>query len=436
MRRILAISMIAAFAVLSWGAAAISADDDEDDLAKLLEELAALSPDDPAYQAKLMEVLAALLAVFLEILADSFELVEGPSPQTSYELQTSMLHTDRRPFVRPGDAVAYGDFDGDGDEDIFAPHLSIDADGMLSPIPVPVRIYANDGGRFSLADWMFSGEIPEAVHPRKALTGDFNGDGKPDIFLAAHGYDAHPFPGEPPVLLLSSENGLRYVSDLADLDGYRVGFHHSAASADIDHDGDLDIFVTDSANSSFFLRNDGEGVFVYDTSATPSELRHAIGIYTSELIDVDDDGYPDLLVGGHEFEGMLATIYWGDSSGLYSNWRKTTLPAVEGYGIVLDLDAEDLDGDGLRDIVVNRTGDDPFYTGYFLQIVAGVGERQFADETAQRIPDGADPAAAWLGWVRLDDLNGDGYPDILIDDLSSWGLHWLNDGAGHFTMGQ
>ena len=412
-----------------------SADDDEDDLAELLRELAALSPDDPAYQAKLIEILGALLVAFLEILAGSFELVEGPSPQTSYELQTSILYTDWRPFIPPGGAVAYGDFDGDGDEDIFAPELSLDADGMLSPIPVPVKLYANDGGRFSLADWMFSGEIPKAVHPRKALTGDFNGDGKPDIFLAAHGYDAPPFPGEPPVLLLSSDNGLQYVSNLADLDGYRVGFHHSAASADIDHDGDLDIFVTDSQSSSFFLKNDGEGVFVYDTSAVPSDLRHPMGIYTSELIDVDDDGYPDLLVGGHEFEGMPITIYWGGSSGIYTNWRKTTLPAIEGYGIVLDLDAEDLDGDGMRDIVVNRTGDDPFYTGYFLQIVAGVGERQFTDETAQRIPDGAD-SDAWLLWVRLDDLNGDGYPDILIDDPFNWGLHWLNDGAGHFTMAQ
>ena len=354
------------------------------------------------------------------------------SLSTSYELQGSALRTDWRGLFAESwpsfvIAVAYGDFDCDGDEDIFM------APGVWNTAnPTPVEMYANDGaGGFSLATGRFiHGEIPGLVHPRKALTGDFNGDGRLDIFVAGHGYDQPPFPGEHPVLLLSSENGLQNVGGLEHL----VGFHHGAASADVDLDGDLDIFMTDhSAGQSVFLENDGRGRFVQDVGAVPADLVRK-NVYTTEFIDVDEDGYPDLLIAGHEHENAPSAIYWGDGSGTYDASRKTILPAVAGQGIVVDIDAEDLDGDGDRDVVLSRTGDDPFYSGYYIQLVFNRGSRRFADETARRITHGADPDAGWLPWIRLDDVNDDGSLDIWIDDQR--GLTWLNDGSGDFNKRQ
>ena len=117
------------------------------------------------------------------------------STSTSYDLQNSALRTDWR-GLRPPDrrdwviAVAYGDFDCDGDEDVFM------APGDGTANPTPVEMYANDGdGGFSLASRRFiKGQLPGLVHPRKALTGDFNRDGRLDVFVAGHGYDVHPFP--------------------------------------------------------------------------------------------------------------------------------------------------------------------------------------------------------------------------------------------------
>ena len=138
-----------------------------------------------------------------------------------------------------------------------------------------------------------------------------------------------------------------------------------------------------------------------------------LGIFTAEILDVDGDVWPDLLLAGHEVlaghtvEGGVpewpTTIYWGDPSGTYEDTRKTILPAVEGQGVVVDIDAEDLDGDGDRDIVLNRTSDDPFYEGYFIQIVAALGDRAFADETPTRIEGGADPDGRL---VHLDPASG------------------------------
>ena len=175
-----------------------------------------------------------------------------------------------------------GGFDCDGDEDFFmAPsHITatIHNDGRPAE-SAPVQLYENDGdGDFALSTESFiRGKIPESVAGRKVLTGDFNGDGRPDIFVADHGADSHPFPSAHPLLLLSSVNGLRSEAGLEHV----VGFHHGAASGDIDQDGDLDIFLTDT-RQPLFLENDGGGKFVRDLNAVPAELKRKRRVHDGE----------------------------------------------------------------------------------------------------------------------------------------------------------
>ena len=341
----------------------------------------------------------------------------------SHDLQASLARTNWLTFRSGGGSeIAYGDFDGDGDEDIFLHSLGAEGEpSVCFPDPycftraTPVEIWENVDNSFVLnTQNFFSGNVPEVVSIRKTLVGDFNGDDKPDLFLATHGPAAPPLPREePPFLFLSTDNGFVQAQGLDHLDGY----NHGAASADIDQDGDLDIFVTDVANDPFFLINDGNGNFEQNTNAVPSAINDQ-GVYTAELVDVDDDGYPDLLVGGHEEEeyGAAPTaIYWGNSSGEYSDSRRTILPEVNGQGIVVDIDVGDLDCDDNKDIVVNRTGSDPFYVGYYFQVISGLGNRTYSDTTSQSIGHGADATGQWIVWLRLVDVNGDGSLDIATD---------------------
>ena len=355
---------------------------------------------------------------------------------SSHTLQTNHLYVDHRQ-MRPGyrrggvPAIAYADFNGDGHIDVFyAP-----SDGSQRD-PVPAELYLNDGaGCFTLDTSFLGASPPGRLAPRKALPGDFNGDGRMDVFVLDHGYDKPPFPGAAPYVILSSKDGYVLGTGLEKL----VGFHHGGASGDIDADGDIDVFVTSSPlGAPFFLINDGSGSFSVDSSRIQGIRRHD-QLYTAELVDVDGDGYLELLAAGHEHDlagGLFPTqILWGSSTGLYSTDAATILPEIFGRGIVIDIDVSDTDGDGDKDIVINRTGDDRTYAygGYYVQLVEQIGVRRFEDRTTRLIHQNQDEEADAILWIRMCDCDEDGDVDIVVDDAARK-LIWKNDGTGTFHV--
>jgi hypothetical protein len=293
-----------------------------------------------------------------------------------------------------------------------------------------------DNSFTDISSSVFEGPLPELPGAIRALVADFNRDGRPDVYYAS----ACPGCEGTNALMLSTPGGkLRWASGLVE----PAGFHEGVSAADIDNDRDVDIFVSDGGfvNGArvpgYFLVNDGRGNFTIDTTRVPADFGEGL-VLSAELIDIDRDGYLDLVVGGHEFEGRTTTIFWGGLLG-FRNAPRTTLPAVPGYGIVLDIEADDVDGDGRKDLVVTRTKDSPFYEGYYFQILRQTSRRTFADQSAARI---IGDLATWEGaasgqqavfWIRLVDTNGDGARDILLDDKGR-GLGWVNDGVGNFTF--
>ena len=352
---------------------------------------------------------------------------------SSHTLQTNQLFVDRERIRIKGSpgrvhAVAYLDFNGDGNVDVFLSPLDD------TPRPTPAELYLNNGaGCFSPDTSLFEGNPPGLVHPRKALPGDFNGDGRMDVFVLGHGYDQPPFPGEAPYVILSSADGYVLGSGLESF----VGFQHGGASADIDADGDIDVLITHlrSEEGPFFLLNDGSGSFALDVNRIEGLADRAL--FTTELVDVDGDGILDLLAAGHEYDpsvdNMPTQILWGDSTGVYSTDRATILPAVSGSGIVVDVDVSDTDGDGDNDIVINRTGDErtTVYQGYYLQLVEQVSPRRFEDRTEFLLSENEDFSADWFDWIRMCDCDADGDVDIVVDDAAR-NLIWKNDGTGAF----
>jgi hypothetical protein len=346
------------------------------------------------------------------------ESTPNPVPNSSYEASNTSLYVDTNRIL----AVGYADFNRDGRENLLAAYVS----GTAETTPIKMFLQNSRGELFE-DDSLLPSPVPGTVHARKIVIADFNGDSIPDAFIADHGFDQPPFPGAKPVLLLS--RGGRY--EVKQIPGVPVGFHHSATAADIHGDGIPHIFVTDSTNGAFLLVNDGVGNFTMTRQGIPL-LRY--GYYTAEFIDVDDDGYYDLLVSGHEGDGAVTRIYWGDASGTFNTSRATRIPGDVDYAIVLDFDAEDLDGDGIRELVLTRTKSDPFYEGYYFQILQ-LRNRQVTDVSTRIVTDretweGA--TSKWVPWITLRDFNGNGFRDIVVPDKGRE-LIYLNDGRGNFT---
>lgn len=321
-------------------------------------------------------------------------------------------------------ARAYADFNKDGNIDLMCVTANNTANAGID-----VEYYKNFGSGFQKDQTVFNGSVSQYVHGRKAIVGDFDKNGWLDVIIAGHGWDQPPFPGETMKLILNT-NGKFTTSQLP----LASGFYHSVCAGDIDNDGDLDIFCTNNFGTGSFLLNNGHGNFIYDITLYPTSLAHK-NYFTSELYDLNNDGYLDLITTGHEQDGANSIILWGNYTGKYSDTRMTILPKVTNFGIAIGISFIDYNKDGQMDIVVNRTGDGTgpyaFYQGYYIQVLKNTSG-VFTDVTATVMSQNANiNAPKWVNWYRIQDVNSDGWPDITSDD-KYYGLVWINNN-GFFT---
>ena len=158
-----------------------------------------------------------------------------------------------------GSGAAFCDYDNDGNLDLMMANSSDD------PSLSAARLYHNNGkGQFE--DVTERAGIRASGLGMGAYWGDFNNDGFADLFLTFYGSN-----------LLYQNNGNGTFSDVTARAGVGGGdhWHLSAAVADYDHDGDLDIYVGNyadlnqkPASQSFRFPDDFSGQKFVISSAT------------------------------------------------------------------------------------------------------------------------------------------------------------------------
>ena len=121
-------------------------------------------------------------------------------------------------------------------------------------------LYIDGEYKFTSINWGGK-DAPTANLARKIIVGDFDNDGDPDLYSANIGLDIPPYTGEPSLFIINRLNESKSF-DYKFINLIRGA--HSASSADIDGDGDLDIFSVgprdDSPQNNLtskFLKNDG-----------------------------------------------------------------------------------------------------------------------------------------------------------------------------------
>src|SRR5688500_4123148 len=214
-------------------------------------------------------------------------------------------------------AVVLFDYDSDGDLDL----LEV-ADGKQ-------RLTRNDGGKFvdvtstSCALSKTSTGIATA-----AVAGDYDNDGKPDLFIVRSSGNA-----------LYHNDGNGSFSDVSG--AAKVGVDprgsRSVAFVDMDHDGDLDVFVP----GAVLLRNNGDRTF--SDQLTAAKLADKISAHAVVPTDFDNRRDIDLLVASTHKISLWRNLRDGTFRDVA---QETGLSAIKGATSVA---AGDVNKDGFTD---------------------------------------------------------------------------------------
>ena len=195
-------------------------------------------------------------------------------------------------------------------------------------------------------------------------------------------------------------------------------------AGDVDRDGDMDLVcASEHASMPFLLINsDGKGTeWKRDSihAASADSVRRWVGRFSDKpvsqvharFVDLDADGDLDCVETSLR-NGYLA---WRERVGPGSEWRFHEIAG--GLGHAYSFDVGDVDRDGRPDIVVPSDGGDGVFVFRNVR-----GDGTFWEAT--RLGDGA--GLNWPNIVRLADLDGDGYDDIMSTDWGTRAVVWMN----------
>jgi hypothetical protein len=334
-------------------------------------------------------------------------------------------------------SVAILDFDTDGRPDIFLLNGgSINAVNGKEKMPHSA-LYRN------LGNWKFEDVTKKAgvANDRWGMgvaVGDYNNDGFPDIFISNLG-----------TARLYKNNGNGTFTDVAEQVGLNItGWFTGASFGDFDRDGRLDLFVPayvefdvaklpaspadigkDGNTGRNFCQFRGQPVmcgprglpgakdrlFHQKADGTFEDVSERSGVddaskyygFSSVFVDVNDDGYQDLLVVNDSTPKLL-----------YINKKDGTFEE-SGYpsGIALNENGREQAGMGVAVGDYNNDGRVDFYITNFSDdsntLYRNDGDANFTDVTFQA--NLGEPTIPFLGWgTSFIDYDNDGWKDILV----------------------
>jgi hypothetical protein len=263
----------------------------------------------------------------------------------------------------PTQTASWGDYDNDGDLDLYVGNESSASIGAQStaPIEAPCQLFRNDKGVFT--DVAAAAGVLNHRYAKAVIWGDYNNDRWPDIYVSNYKGANR----------LYRNNGNGTFTDVAEM----LGVAQPIASFpawfwDVDNDGVLDIYVAaysaeiaDLAASALGLPVTtelarlyrGTGKVGFEEVSARFNLKRPNAPMGSNFGDLDNDGYLDFYLGtGYpRIQNLMPNV-------MYRNRRGTSFADVstsggfahlqKGHGVVF----ADFDHDGDQDIFEEMGG--------------------------------------------------------------------------------
>jgi hypothetical protein len=285
-------------------------------------------------------------------------------------------------------AVAIGDFDGDGEQDLATTNAGSDNVSVL---------LGNGAGSFGAPLNFGVGTTPFAV-----AVGDFNGDGKQDLVSAN-------FNSANVSVLLGDGAG-----SFSPATNFAAGtFAISVAVGDFNGDGKQDLAVANGGSDNVsVLLGDGAGGFIAATNFGAGTQPRSVAVG-----DFDGDGKQDLAVSNEASNNV--SVFLGNGAGGFSaatNFAVGANPRSVAIG--------DFNDDGKQDLAVANTN------SFSVSILLGDGLGSFSAAVNFAVVSGGFPFSVVVG-----DFNGDGEQDLAVANPDTDNVSvLLGNGAGGFSV--
>ncbi|MFZ0537285.1 MAG: CRTAC1 family protein [Candidatus Sulfotelmatobacter sp.] len=343
--------------------------------------------------------------------------------------------------------VAVADYDNDGYEDIFVAGVYKNT------------LYHNNGdGTFTDVTAKAGLNKPDPEYGPLWSVGavwvDVNNDGLLDLFVInymkwdikhepscpidGHADYCNPKMYKPTPNQLFLNNGDGTFTDASVKWGLREhpGKGMAGATADFDLDGRMDVFVANDKEFNWFFRNKGNAFqeMGFDANVALREDGVFISGMGVDFRDLDNDGYPDIVVVALDNETF--PIYRNTGKGTFaevteeSGMTMLSLP-MGGYSPTI----ADFDNDGWKDIFVSRGHVQSLLSEPRIAVeqpntvFRNLGDMKFAAFTAEAGLTSRPPARH--RGSAIGDLNGDGRIDVVVTALKAPAEIWMNDSPGN-----
>jgi uncharacterized protein (DUF2141 family) len=298
-------------------------------------------------------------------------------------------------------SLVAADLNGDGKLDLAV----ICANANL----VLVVLYGKGNGTFA-SPWTLTLPSALGVSLQELVSGDLNGDGKPDLVVTGYSTASHATV----IALLNNGDGTFTLGQ-----NFTAGSIAASVLVDINGDGKLDLVNARGDGDVQVFLGRGDGTFLKPGAQYPVTK----GMNQIALADFNGDGRLDIVACGYEGtpNGYKAkdssyAVALGQNGGF---GPPTVTPGVTPPGSACaNVVVADFNGDGNMDFAVNG-----WENGQDLTVLLGKGNGTFAPPVSYNV-DGR-------VYILVGDLNGDGKPDILALEIN---LTAINNGDGTFHL--